>query len=71
MSLDDAIQAVVAEAVLAHPLEPRRVDVDRHRGLSVLVAHPVDVARAALSRASGEKKNTRHTPTSSSMAAGE
>ena len=48
-----ADDAVVAEAVLAHPVEPRRVDVDRHRGLSVLVAHPMDVAGAALPRVSG------------------
>ena len=48
-------EAVVAEAVLADPVEPRRVDVDGDGRLSLLVAHAMDVPGAAPARVPGPK----------------
>src|SRR5581483_12128048 len=38
---------VLVDAVLAHLVQPRRVDVDRHRGLAHRMADAVDVAGAS------------------------
>ena len=45
--------AVVVEPVLADPVEPRRVDVDRDCGLALVVGDTVDVAGAALACVAG------------------
>jgi len=43
-----AYEAVLAEPVLADPVEPRRVDVNRDGGLAHLVPNAMDVPRPAL-----------------------
>ena len=45
LALNDA---VLGEPVLADPVEPRRVDVNRHGGQAVVMVDPMDVAGAAL-----------------------
>ena len=45
--------AVLGEPVLADPVEPRGVDVHRHRRESLVVSDAMDVAGAALPRVAG------------------
>ena len=47
LALNDA---VLGEPVLANPVEPWGVDVNRYRGETLVVVDPVDVAGAALAR---------------------